>query len=350
MLTGYLLLIGLIILQGVPYLIRKAPLLAKLFLCCSFFELWLLATLRAPTFVTDDLGYLEMFYSPAACYVEWGYCQLSQFLHFFGTEPYILFGGLALLVFTGIAIFIYRYSSNVVLSVLIYICLMYAFNSLNCIRQFLALSVMFLAFPFVQKRRFWLFLFFVLFASLFHKSAFICLSFYWLYKTKVNIKNISILIISCLVICVIFEQLSGWYTSFGGDYAHYVSAEAEKGRLSTIIRLIVNSSIALFSLIFFRWSDAGTNNKNISPNFLTLCACISAIGAIISLQAYRAERLVYYFYFFNMITIPNLLRCVPDKALRGLLGAIILLCLVIYGGIVLWSWQTQGIVYEFMWR
>ena len=349
MLTGYFLLICLIVLQGIPYLMRKTPLFAKLFLACSFVELWLLATLRAPTFITDDLGYLEMFYFPGLCYVEWGYCQLSKFIHFFGVEQYILFGGLALLVFGGMAVFIYRYSSNMVVSVLTYICLMYAFNSLNGIRQFLALSIIFIGFPFVQKRKFWFFLCVVLLASLFHKSAIICLSFYWLYTIKVNWKTTSLLVLGCLMVCLGFEQLSNLYTNFGGDYAHYVSAEAESGRLATIIRLIVNGSVALFALTFLGQSVKIYNSSAIPINFLILCACISVTGALVSLQAYNAERLVYYFYFFNMITIPNLLGCVRDKALKRLLCLVILLCLVAYGGVVLWSWETQGIIYKFMW-
>lgn len=350
MLTRYFLLIIVIVIQGIPYLIKKKPVFAKLFLTLSFGELWLLATLRAPTFITDDLGYLEMFYSPALCYVEWGYCQLNNFIRLFGTEQYILFGVLALLIFIGVAIFIYRYSSNVVWSVLVYVCLMYAFNSLNGVRQFLVLSLVFLAFPLIQKRQFVKFLIVVLLACFFHKSAIVLLLFYWLYKVKVNSKNISILILGTILIFAAFSYLGDLYTLLGGSYAHYITTEVEQNHLATIIRFAVNLSIAIFCLLSFRQKDTSSDAKypiQIPLSFLTLCACISVSGALISFQSYNVERIVYYFYLLNIITIPNILKTISNKSLRTFITIIVMLCLFTYGAIVIWSWQNEGIVYQF---
>ena len=350
MIAGYFLLVLLIVLQGIPYLVRKSSLLAKLFLVCSFGELWLLATFRTPTFIADDMNYLQMFYYPTSCYVEKGYCWLNDFIRLFGMEQYILFGGLALLVFTGIAVFIYRYSSNVVVSVLTYIGLMYAFNSLNVIRQFLAISVIFIAFPLVQKRKFWLFLGAVCLACLFHKSAIICLSFYWLYNNvKVNAKNISIIVVGSLLMCLVFDQLSGLYTSLGGGYAGYLTPDAEQGRLSSIIRFLVNSSIALFALMISKENNQSGIAPKISLDFLTLCSCISATGALISLQAYNTERIVYYFYIFNIITLPNIILRLKNKLLCFGIMTMAVLLVVLYGATVIWSWERQGKVLTFLW-
>lgn len=350
MIVGYFLLVLCIMLQGIPYLVHKSPLLAKLFLVCGFGELWLLATFRTPTFVTDDMGYLEMFYAPSLCYTEWGYCWLNNFIRMFGTEQYILFAVLAFLLFASMAVFIYRYSDNVVVSVLTYICLMYAFNALNGVRQFLAISVIFLAFPLVQKKRFWLFLGAVCLACLFHKSAIICLSFYWLYNNvKVNVKNISIIVVVILIMCLVFDQLSGLYTSLGGGYAGYLTPDAEQGRLSSIIRLLVNSSIALFALLISKENNQSGIAPKISIDFLTLCSCISATGALISLQAYNMERIVYYFYIFNIITLPNIILRLKNKLLGAGIMTMAVVLVVLYGVTVIWSWEKQGKMLTFLW-
>lgn len=351
MLLGYAFFISLIITQGFFYQIYKSHSYKKIFLFMSFFELWLLATFRAPTFITDDFGYLEIFYSLSSCYVEWGYCQLNNFVHLLGNEQYILFGILALLLFIGIAIFIYRYSYSVLLSTLVYICLMYAFNSVNGIRQFIALAIIFIFFPSVQKRQFIKFFIVIMFACLFHKSAIICLSFYWLYEMEVNFKNIFLIVTSSFIFCLFFEQFSSLYVSFGGNYANYISGEVEQGRLSVIIRFIVNLSIAICCLIAYKKNKNISNTKGHIPfNFLTICACISAAGALIALKAYMAERIVYYFYFFNIITIPNMLQQIHNKPLKGLVSLLVLLCLISYGAVVLWSWEQKGIIYKFFWQ
>ncbi len=351
MIIGYCILILIIILQGIFCKIHENIFKRKIFLLFSFVELWFLVSLRAPTFVTDDFGYLEMFYYPSLCYVERGYCLLNNFIRFLGTEPYILFGVLALLVFIGIAVFIYRYSANVILSVLSYICLMYIFNSLNGIRQFLALAIIFISFPLIQKRQLLKFILATLFACLFHKSAIICLSFYWLYNMKINLKNIFLITVGSIIVFVFFDQFSYLYTSFGGSYAGYITREAEQGHLSVIIRLVLNMTIALSCLVFYKKGNILPGIKNTLPfSFLTICACISAAGALISLKAYMAERIVYYFYFFNIITIPNMLNQIRNKSLKGLVSLLVLLCLVSYGAVVLWSWEQKGIVYSFFWQ
>ena len=251
MLIGYLLLTGFIILQGILYLIKPISFFKYFFLICSCITMILIASLRTPFFVADDIGYLRIFWSDNnVCYFEWGFCQLNNLIKLIGLQTYVYFGILACGVFIPTWIFICKYSKNVVLSVLVYVCLMYAFNAVNGIRQFLAFSLVLLSFPFVLHRQFIKFFGVVMIACLFHKSVIICLSFYWLYNIKINFKNIFIFVLSTLIVCFAFAQLSDLYIHMGGLYANYISAEAEQGHLSTIIRLILNITIASFCLIF----------------------------------------------------------------------------------------------------
>ena len=228
---------------------------------------------------------------------------------------------------------------------------MYAFNSVNGIRQFIALAIIFIFFPYVQKRQFIKFFIVIMFACLFHKSAIICLSFYWLYRIEINFKNIFLIVTSSFILFLFFEQFSSLYVSFGVNYAGYINREGEQGHLSTIIRFIVNLSIAICCLIAYKKERNISDTKRHIPfNFLTICACVSAAGALISLRAYSAERIVYYFYLFNIITIPNMLQQIHNKPLKGLVSLLVLLCLIFYGAVILWSWEQKGIIYKFFWQ
>ena len=346
MLVGYFLLVSLIGAQGFPYLVRSTRFWAKIFLIFVFIELWWLAFVRAPGFITDDLNYLPIFYIPQSCYMEKGYCMLNWLLSCLGQEPYVWFGGMALLIFGSIFLFIYRYSPNVVLSVLAYVCLMYIFNSLNIVRQFLALAIILCTFQFVQKRQFFPFLCAIVCASLFHRSAIFCISIYWLYNMKVNKKNVVLLVLGSIVLFLSFGYLAERYTAVGGVYSHYL-VDAEQSRLSSIIRLILNFIIMVVVLCVYKKNCPVKDLKKLKIDFLVLCSCISTAGAMISLQAYHVERLMYYFYFFNIITLPSILERITNKEIKALLFLSMLLCLVAYGAIVLYSWEQKGILYSF---
>lgn len=75
-----------------------------------------------------------------------------------------------------------RHSSDIVISTLLFLSLpIFFFNSLSIIRQFTAVSLLFFAFRFIQARQLFRFLFVLVIATCFHKSALVALPLYFLY-------------------------------------------------------------------------------------------------------------------------------------------------------------------------
>lgn len=309
-----------------------------------------LAICRSPSFVADDISYLHIFWGKTSCYFEWGLCQLNHFITLFSQQAYVYFGILALCVLLPIWLFIHKYSRNILISILSFVCLMYMFNAVNIVRQFLALAIILMSFSFVTERKFWLFLICVLLACLFHHSAILCISLYWLYTMKASAKNVGILLLGSVLIFIGFDQLASVYVSLDMSYSGYMTAAAQHARLSGVIRLMLNFIIMSAALCSLKHTPSHILEKaKINMNFLALCSCVSTSAALLSLQAYHVERIAYYFYIFNIITLPEVLVNISNKALKCIMYMIVLLCLFSYGFVVLWSWQQKGMIYSFMW-
>lgn len=89
-----------------------------------------------------------------------------------------------------------KYSLHKWLSVLIYLCFpLFYLNTFSVIRFATALAISFLSFDYIVKKQPLKFIFSILIACMFHKTAFVCLAFYVLYRVTLNYKTICMLLI-----------------------------------------------------------------------------------------------------------------------------------------------------------
>lgn len=117
---------------------------------------------------------------------EKGYLSLGRLLSGFTLGYNILFVAFAVLFAIVIACFIYRRSANVWVSFAAFVGFGFLYNSMCFLRQYTALMIMLYAFQYVEQRRFFRYVVFVLLASTFHISALVMLPFYFILQIPMN--------------------------------------------------------------------------------------------------------------------------------------------------------------------
>ena len=107
-------------------------------------------------------------------HVEPGWLFFMYVLNFFSASPKLMLFVSALLIISSYVIMIRDYSSDIVLSLLLFYCLMYL-DTNNGLRQMVASAVIIWAYSFLMKEKYFLFVFLGLLAYQLHHSAVVCL-------------------------------------------------------------------------------------------------------------------------------------------------------------------------------
>ena len=195
---------------------------------------------------------------------------------------------------------IYKYSTNYLYSFFLYItagCWMLSFNA---VRQCAAIALLLFGVRYIYERKFWKYLFIVLIAFLFHRSAIVFILLYFVLDKKVDPKTI----ISLVVVGVFLMLGGGLIIRFIGTNIDRYTVENLERNVYVLQR--VNSLRVLVAVVpviiaYFIYGLRGLNeneDRAFSFNILLLNAVL-AIGT--SGSAYLAR-----FALYTNIFIPKL--------------------------------------------
>lgn len=198
-----------------------------------------------------------------------------------------------------------RYSSNIV------ICAFLFFAStdfiswqMNGLRQFIVVTILFAAFPLVQKRKFIPFILLVLILYTFHKSALLVIPIYIAALGK-PFNKLTIIGLIAIVVAIFF---AGEFTNLMDDslqgtiYSNMVS-EFEGDDGTNIIRALVYSIPAIFAIIHRKKINEDTPEIiKISINMSLFTAALFFLSVPIS--GIYMGRLPIYCSLFNYILLP----------------------------------------------
>lgn len=323
----------------------KAFRVLVLFLLMAFFSAF-----RAPT-VGGDLEYYIPHFEEI--------CQLHGFgglfnLNVSNYEPgYTLFcwglsritkSNFVFLALTGVISLIgpfslcKRYSPWPFFSILLYILLGFYTNTFNNIRQSLALSFIFLAIPYVFRRKFFRFLLLTLLAASFHASAVFFIVAYPLFSFHLSKYNvIPILGISFLaslaVGAIIVQYFGGLFLS---KYEEIEGSGAGRGMLLLYVIILT------FSLFFFDYNKHRLlpRRRRVAAFFikLLLVATVIQMFAVYFSSIYR---MTYYFFIPIIALVPILLTSVESKARRSFYGFLVLAVLFCYMSLLIFSYLPE---------
>lgn len=247
--------------------------------------------------------------------IDKGYLLLNKLISLLDLDYTGFFLIISFITYTGIALFFYKYSTNIWLTLYLFITNLYIFDPFNIVRQMLALSIILISFDLLLKRNYKIFAIIVIFASFIHLSAILFLLLLFL---KFNSDNISkslnrMIMLWCMISIVIvvlvflFKPLLSLLDTYSYILQSYASADAIKfGFIRNCIYAILPSLLMLYGL-----KNNIYNKMELHWVFILLNA--SFLFLVINILTYTVtsmfSRLAIYFQIFICLSIPLGLKC-----------------------------------------
>lgn len=246
-----------ILILGVLFYRHTSDRAKRAFLFLSFLGLFLLMALRSET-VGRDVHLYRAAFTRIAFADNWSelfsaidsapvYCLLSKAVSFVGDYRLMLVVT-AFIILYAVAVYIYHFSDNVVISTYCFVSLYFYLHAYNISRQFLAIALFLLALCFRKKKRMALCVLFFLLALGVHNLTFIAIPLLLLDREKITTKKF-VIYMAASTVCVLlfavgFSRIVGLFASLFTRYQIYMQG----GKFSVYNR---SSGAIIFLGIFY---------------------------------------------------------------------------------------------------
>ncbi len=214
---------------------------------------------------------------------------------------------------SGLAFFaIYRLAVNPVYSIALYFFTYQYFTSMNGIRQMIAQVVVFLGLHFLLRKKYIVFCVFVVIGGLFHWSAFLYISFIFLYLIKLNFaKAICALVIVAVLLNLLKNQIYSLIALT--PYLFYLENDVE-----TEVSLL----FAIVNILLFLVMGMYYNKTNPRYNLLMNIQMVMVLLCIIQGIVPLVGRVLQLFSFYRILIIPEVSANIKDKRIRLIFDAL----------------------------
>ena len=223
----------------------------------------------------------------------------------------------------GISMFsLYNKTHYVLMFTLLYVFLGCWHEGFNAVRQCLAGTFIVLGMNSLREKRFFRYLFWVLIAGSFHRSAIVMIVLYFLVHRKISFKNIVLMIAACVVILFSFDYLFDFSetlldANYSLEYGYITSSV-------NVLRILVAVAPAVFFLYLYK--DIGFNEEDtFNMNFLLAHASIM----IATSNSTFFARMGIYTSPFVAVAFPELFKVV-DLSKRRIITVVIIVLYFAY--------------------
>ena len=334
------------------------------YLVLTFGLFTILAMFRSSTVGNDTSEYIRLFGNIASngdlsnyyWRYERGYLYLNKILAFFSTNPQVIIIVSSLIIMTGFARFIYKYSDNLWLSVYLFFTLGYFGSSMNTIRLHIAIVIILFSYDYLRSNNLLKFVLTVIIASLFHRTAIIFLAAWLIVKLKFNIKTVSIAIIGTIGIDILFPYILQLAFRIFPTYQYYLGSTYLDGntRLASVISFLVSICMLVFGFMLRRrmktevYSLAEDSEIIINDGEkMSMLLLIGIALTVISFNFNLIERAGEFFSVFSIIYLPNSLKNISNKKIRLNLSFLIVLLFFIYSTSILVLRPDWNVIYPY---
>lgn len=249
-----------------------------------------------------------------------------------------------------VSMLIYKHSKIPWLSYVLYICFGFFVLNLTMMRQTLAISIVIIA-TLLDKNRgikdFIKFAIIVYIASLFHSSAIICLSIWFVRKIPFKMPIALLMLLIALVVYLLKPIVVGLVTDLAAAisdrYARHELTEGEAG-IKLYIMILVSVIYGLFARGFLKdkWNQFALY---MMITMLIVFPAVQAGGAFM--------RVYYYFYVFMIIYIPNMIDGISKRNDKLLYSIVTFLYIAVGAYMYFSSLHTdtlEVVPYQFFWN
>lgn len=352
--TIYILNLVFMLFWGILLLIpshRKQ--LKRLYVILISLQLFLIGALRDTTVGVDIPRYVNQF-SAMKYYAfsdilnfskDSGYHIFTKIIYLISSNPHVYLAIISAIFAIGIGIFIYKYSSNYVMSFFLIITLRIYSFSLTGLRQTVAMSIILVfGYKYIIERKPIQFIITVLFASFFHLTALIFFIAYFLAYKKITFTYIAILFVISPFLYIIRKTLVSFFMNTflsNTTYGSYTIRGDYPSGYETLFLYIL-----IFLIAFIFKSNVLNKNKNntIWYNMAILGIFFQMFVSVIP----EFFRISMYFSMGNAILIPEVVNCIKDKKLVAMGFSIIFILL--FTQFVILGPGAEIAPYSFFWQ
>lgn len=286
----------------------------KIWALLSFLPLTLIAVFRYNVGTDYEPIYSVMYdsiNSGGEGFKEFGFNWINQLTHLFCETPALMFGVVAFLTMLFTFIAYYQQSVNVCMSIYVFVFGMFYFNSLNQIRQALAMAIMTYAMKYMWKREAWKFFAWMLLASTMHISALLYIPVYFLYHLRLNIKVHLVILALAIVLQPIASKVIQFVISLT-PYGWYLDSVYSNLGFSFITFAF---SIAMICLYYYCYL-AGKRIEDKQYDTLLHMQLIAVFFFLYSAIIPQADRLAICMTIFTPLMMPKALLRIKEKNKR----------------------------------
>lgn len=263
------------------------------------------------------LRHIELIQYGENNYMEIGFIKMVELLEKINSDPRFV-----IIVFSVLTCFfyikaIYSQSTDVFISIFIFLSWGYYFFTFTTVRNYFALSLVLFSIKYLYEEKHFYFLSGVIIASLFHKSALICIPLYYLARRKYRIKYFLIICVALIGICWVLK--SPIRTLMFMVYPQYEGSVYDDGTIS-YLNVLKALLIIILSILFKKTFL----NDDLSRFFFNL----NLFSLVFYLGMYwtpEASRIGFYMNATSMFLIPRIVSGIENKKTKSILA--MLLCI-----------------------
>lgn len=328
----YYILIILVVFPGLLLHKKSKQGYKKLYIIYVFALLWVVSSLRGYTVGGDLYNYIRLFGDISLhsiknifeSYDKYGYLfkLYIKICSYISDNITFLLSATSLFNIGIVCWFVYKRSSILWLSFLLYLTLGYYTNTFNSVRSSMALAIGIIGVDsLISKKNLRAFIMFVLALEI-HKTI---LPIFLLFALRSKRYKISTMIISILTSMIVANYLG--IDTMANLILLYDSAYAVQtdfgGRGYNLLILDIIITFSSYYLCKYRI----TEKKNILVNILWLATCLQCMAPVFSV----ATRISYFFTFYSIVLIPNvILDAFTKKSKKLIFAGISILCLIYF--------------------
>lgn len=299
---------------------REREIISRINYFIIFVICFIISAFRDISIGRDTHAYMQFFHKvdnygiDKNAYYEKGYQYFNLLISYFTSNKQAILIVSSFVVLLTIFYFCYKRSNYKFLSIYLLFSLMFYYNSMNILRQYIAISIVIVAYKFVKERKFLKYLTTIILASSFHQSALFCLIMYFIPLFKLNKKNITCMIGVSIAAFLGFSLIFDFISIIFPSYKAYETIYEGKS-LATFLEIIfyVILLITNISIIFFN-RNKSNNNKNHNDNvILTYFMLIGVLVTFLSLKINLINRIAEFFLIFSIVGVPNVISSIRNK-------------------------------------
>lgn len=253
----------------------------------------------------------------------------------------------AIIFMSALGNFILRNTDHIrhaILAFIIYIGYFYGFFSITGIRQTVATAFLLFSFEYIKSNRFYIFLIFVIIASLFHISALVFLPLYFIANIKYTKLFLALSLLGFPLIMYFKNQIAFFFVLTTGTEERYGYLAEQFERGGSFILTTFSIILAVFSLIIYK--HAIKKNPLISRYYNTYALALF----FLPLQWVHpsAGRISQYFAVIIMVWIPFLLDVFSGTIYKQR-QIIYIVVTVLFIGLTMFTIKSLS-EYKFFWQ